>query len=121
MKYIRLFENFEEGHKFDLLDLFTISPSEVKELFFRELDKRNPDLENIQVFLDSGLVDVHTKDYRGWTPLHLAARNNRLELAQLLISSGAEVNVKDDRGWTPLDMADFQEMQELLISHGGVR
>ena len=62
MKYIRLFENFEEEHKFDLLDLFIISPNEVKELFFRELKRTPTDLENIQVFLDSGLVDVHTKD-----------------------------------------------------------
>ena len=187
MKYIRLFEQFEEGHKFDILDLFTISPSEVEELFFKELKKETPDLENIQVFLDSGLVDVHTKDGYGYTPLHWVAHYNQLELAkllisseaeaeaknnggstplheaayynslelakllissgadleakdeygrtplhwaagynylelaQLLISSGAEVNVKDDRGWTPLDMADFQEMQELLISHGGVQ
>ena len=95
MKYIRLFENFEEGHKFDILDLFTISPSEVKKLFFRELNKINPDLENIQVFLDSGLVDVHTKGKYGYTPLHEAAIHNHLELAQFLISSGAEVNAED--------------------------
>ena len=124
MKYIRLFENFEEGHKFDLLDLFTISPSEVEELFFKELDKRNPDMENIQVFLDSGLVDLEAKVYNDWTPLHLAAWNNSLELAELLISSGAKVNVEDIGGSTPLDWADInghRKMQELLIIHGGVR
>ena len=110
------------GHKFDIFDLFTISPSEVKELFFKELDKRNPDLENIQVFLDSGLVDVHTKggEY-GWTPLHYAAVRNSLEVAELLISSGAEVNVKTNGGETPLHKAVSQKMVELLQIHGGAR
>ena len=121
MKYLKLFEQFEEGHKFDILDLFTISPSEVEELFFRELNKRNPDMENIQVFLDSGLVDVHTKDNDGWTPLHWAARNNSIAVAKLLISSGAEVNAKNNAGRTPLHLAAYNNSRavaELLISSG---
>ena len=125
MKYLKLFENFEEGHKFDILDLFIISPSEVKELFFRELRRTPLDMENIQVFLDSGLVDVNTKggEY-DWTPLHLVAIYNNLELAKLLISSGAKVNEKDKWGFTPLRVAagnNHQEMRDLLISHGGVQ
>ena len=85
MKYIRLFENFEEGHKFDILDLYLMDLGEVEELFFKELEKRNPDIENIQVFLDSGLVDVHTKNNDGRTPLHWA-RNQKMR--DLLISHG---------------------------------
>ena len=122
MKYIRLFEQFEEGHKFDILDLYLMDLEEVKELFCKELDKMNPDMENIQVFLDSGLVGVHTKDGYGWTPLHLAAANNSLEVSELLISSGAEVNAKNNVGRTPLHWAAIRgnrKMQELLISHGG--
>ena len=122
MKYIRLFEQFEERHKFDLLDLFTISPSEVKELFFRELNKEIPDLENIQVFLDSGLVDVNTKggEY-GITPLHLAASWDSLKVAELLISSGADLEAKDNDGDTPLHLAardNSLAVSELLISSG---
>ena len=121
MKYLKLFEQFEEGHKFDLLDLFTISPNEVKELFFKELNKRNPDIGNIQVFLDSGLVGVHTKGQWGRTPLYWAARNNHLELAKVLISSGAEVNAEDDGGWTPLYSAAAENSlatAQYLISSG---
>ena len=121
MKYIRLFEQFEEGHKFDILDLFMISPSEVEELFFKELNKETIDLENIQVFLDSGLVDVHTKGKYGYTPLHRAAMGNHLELAQLLISSGAELEAKDEYGRTPLDWAAWEnslELAQFLISSG---
>ena len=121
MKYIRLFEQFEEGHKFDILDLFTITPTEVKELFFRELNKRNPDLENIQTILDSGLVDLNAKGYNGWTPLHYAARWNHLEIAKLLISSGADLEAKDNGGITPLHLAAWEkslEVAKLLISSG---
>ena len=121
MKYIRLFEQFEWGHKFDILDLFTISPSEVEELFFRELKRTPPDLENIQVFLDSGLVDVHTKDGYGYTPLDWASRHNSLAVAKLLISSGADLEAKNNGGSTPLRWATSQEMRDLLISHGGVQ
>ena len=122
MKYIRLFEQFEEGHKFDLLDLYLIDLKEVEKLFFKELKGNPPDLENIQVFLDSGLVDVHTKggEY-GWTPLHYAAVRNSLAVAQLLISSGAEVNAKDNDDDTPLHYAAVRnslEVAELLISSG---
>ena len=123
MKYLKLFEQFEEGHKFDIFDLFTISPNEVKELFFKELDKRNPDLENIQVFLDSGLVDVNARDedndYK--VPLYVAAERNHLELAKLLISSGADVNAKSGWGRVPLYVAaerNHLEVAQLLISSG---
>ena len=36
MKYLKLFEQFEEGHKFDILDLYLMELEEVKELFFKE-------------------------------------------------------------------------------------
>ena len=31
----------------------------------------------------------------GWTPLHLAAMNNRLEVAQALIAAGANLEASD--------------------------
>jgi hypothetical protein len=36
-------------------------------------------------------------DKNGWTPLHWAARNNRLEVAQVLLAHGADVNARDDK------------------------
>ena len=121
MKYIRLFENFEEERKFDILDLYLMDLKEVEELFFKELRRTPPDLENIKVFLDSGLVDVHTKDGDGWTPLHWASWNNSLAVAELLISSGAEVEAESNNGSTPLDKAAYWnhlEIAKLLISSG---
>lgn len=121
MKYIHLFEQFKYGHKFDLLDLFTITPEEVKELFFKEMHKGNSDLENIQVFLDSGLIDPNVKNTWGWTALYLAAWSNSLEIAKLLISYGANPNAKDQKNVTPLHIAseyNSLDVAKLLISSG---
>jgi ankyrin repeat protein len=51
------------------------------------------------------------------TPLMLAAINNQLELAQVLIERGADINRK---GWTPLHYAatrGHREMMRLLLDH----
>ena len=65
-------------------------------------------------------AEVNAKRNDGDTPLHWAAWNNYLEVAQLLISSGAEVDVENNAGNTPLRWAAFnghQEMVELLQSY----
>jgi hypothetical protein len=60
------------------------------------------------------------KDKRGFTPLHYAARGGRNEIAELLISKGADVNAKNDEGKTPLDRAKYKpETAALLRKHGG--
>ena len=54
-------------------------------------------------------ADVNAKDFRDFTPLHVAAGNwpHRLPMpmAQLLIDRGADVNVKNIYGFTPLHLA----------------
>jgi len=81
-------------------------------------------------------VDVNAKGYRGFTPLHYAARNGRKEIVELLIAKGADVNVKivsgPSIGNTPLDLATSKmdnflpkdkaakkETAALLRKHGG--
>ena len=42
----------------------------------------------------------------GWTPMHCAVENNKIECLNLLINNSADVNLKeDDEGWTPLHFA----------------
>jgi len=85
---------FKKGHKFDLLDLFTITPKEVGEIFLKELKKRTPDMENIQVFLDSGLLDLNeTFDEEGYAALHICVIKNHKHLIVPLIEAGADVNL----------------------------
>ena len=42
------------------------------------------------------------KDYRGWTPLHIASINGHASCVELLCKAGAELNEKDNGGGTPL-------------------
>ncbi len=52
-------------------------------------------------------------------PLHLVGSK---EIAELLITKGADVNAKDDGGDTPLDLTILRkqpEIADLLSKHGG--
>ena len=81
-------------------------------------------------------TDVNANGYRGFTPLHYAARNGHKEIVELLIAKGADVNVKivsgPSIGNTPLDLAASKmdnfppkdkaakkETADLLRKHGG--
>ena len=61
------------------------------------------------------------KDF-GWTPLHYAAMKHDKEIAELLISKGADVNAKTKRGETPIDWTTRYkrtETADLLRKYGG--
>ena len=72
------------------------------------------DIDSVKDFLASG-VDVDAVDQYKQTALHLA---KTLEIAELLISKGADVNAETDIGITPLDLA-HGEIADLLRKHGG--
>lgn len=60
-------------------------------------------------------------DLQGFTPLIFAARDNKLEIAKLLIEHGANVNAKNIYDQTPLSVAEkakHTDMIQLLKSHG---
>ena len=63
---------------------------------------------------------MNSKGLADWTPLHLAARNNKKQIVQLLIAKGAEMNPYTSPGFggTPLDVADGKTA-DLLRKHGG--
>ena len=59
---------------------------------------------------------------KGWTPLHLAAKFGRDEIAQFLLSRGAEINAETELRETPLDVAvgnEHPDFAKLLRTHGG--
>lgn len=41
----------------------------------------------------------------GETPLHMAAAEDRMDIAELLLQNGADVNAKTPEGWTPLHVS----------------
>ena len=73
----------------------------------------------LKVLLDQG-ADVHV-GYAGTkrsTPLHTAARYDRLDAAVLLLDAGARVDHRDHGGLTPLHIAGRTDMCQLLLSRG---
>lgn len=65
--------------------------------------------------------DTELKNKNGDTLLHLAARNNQLEIAELLLISEAKVNSRNYVYAAPLHLAvrnGLEEMLDLLVSHG---
>jgi ankyrin repeat protein len=65
----------------------------------------------------SAQTNVNVQNQLGETPLMLAAINNQLDLAKVLITRGADVNRE---GWTPLHYAaskGHREMMRLLLEN----
>lgn len=68
-------------------------------------------------------ADVNTKDEEDLTSLHLAARQGRKDVVELLLADGANINARlvGWPGWTPLHeaaTANHKEVAKLLITKG---
>ena len=82
------------------------------------------EVETARVLLDSG-ASIEAKKEGGFTPLLEAAWVNRIPVAQLLVSRGADINSKTERNnlrnYTALHIAaskDFEEMVRFLLDQG---
>ena len=49
---------------------------------------------NLQEFIDKG-VDINCRHPYGWTPLHAAAVNGKIDAIKFLIENGADPNLPD--------------------------
>ena len=59
-------------------------------------------------------ADPSLQDIEGWTPLHIAAATNNYELAELLLSEGADPCVCNNDEETASDVAEQEDVLSLL-------
>ena len=103
MKYLKLFEDFEPHDPYELM---MIPPNKKAEMIIGEIYKDEPNLNLVRDLITLGAnVNWQDEDNYGWTPLHWAAWNGRVEVVRMLIGAGADVNLKDNDGWAPLHRA----------------
>jgi uncharacterized protein len=107
-------------------------PSTIEKLLARGFDPNTPNekgdagilvalqseaLKSAMLLAKSAQTNVNVQNQLGETPLMLAAINNQLDLAKVLIARGADVNRE---GWTPLHYAatkGHREMMRLLLEN----
>lgn len=68
------------------------------------------DFEGVKNLIDHG-TNINQKSC-GMTPLMFAARQNKVEIVQLLLSRGAKLKTRSDTGLTALDFAKRSKATE---------
>jgi ankyrin repeat protein len=123
MKYLKLFEDFEEYNPYDIMVMF---PDERSQRIVQEIKKSEPNLDFIRDLITLGFdldwqgtgdyfdstpldagVDINWQDERngGRSYMHELAYWGRIEIARILIDAGANMDLQDDNGETPLHIA----------------
>ncbi|KAK4248955.1 hypothetical protein C7999DRAFT_39939 [Corynascus novoguineensis] len=78
----------------------------------------------VKMLLDTGKVNVDSKDIYGQTPLSCAAKNRHEAVVKMLLDTERiDVNSKDDNGWTPLFYAAWnghEGVVKMLLDTGKV-
>jgi len=116
--FMRAFRAVEAGNRARLVELLDEHPELVRVRGTNGNDLLgiaagcHPEL--VQLLLDRGADPNRGNDY-GWTPLHQAGYGNRLDLAELMLSAGADpsLSARGDGG-TPLVVALFCGHREVV-------
>ena len=111
MKYIKLFENFED---YDPYELMITPPNKKGEMLVREIEKKGKANLNIVGDLITLGANIDWQDNVGRTALHRCASYNHSRIAKMLIDAGADVNIQDEKGKRPYEVARTQEVKKLL-------
>ena len=72
------------------------------------------DLEMLKLLLEFGLYH-NQKDFKGRTPLYLAALNNHKEICNYLLMNNGNIFLKDKNGLSPADVAGNKELKYYLF------
>lgn len=123
--------NIENSHDWGaFLDAIKLGASEVEKFLDRGVVVTSNGHSALHVAAmtgaSKGIIDllvskgfsVHDKDVNGQTPLHLAAREGKLDVLKALLDKGADVNSCDDGGNTALHNCAWPLCADLLVSQG---
>ncbi len=112
MKYLKLFENFEDYNPYDLMVMF---PDEMFKMLIEEIDKDEPNLNLVSDLIVLGSnIDSHDEEDDGKTPLHKTIENGQIKITKMLIDAGVDLNVQDEYGVTPLHWAVLHGDEDVL-------
>jgi len=85
--------------------------------------KKGPDY--FKLLIENG-VNPNAKNSKGYTPLHIAAKEGKKDIVEYLISQKVEINPLDNDGYTPVDWAcangegtGYIEVAKILKKAGG--
>jgi ankyrin repeat protein len=70
--------------------------------------------EIVKLLLNEG-IDPSQSDPHGNTALHVAARGNKVDMADLMIAAGLGINVRNNFGQTPLILAVEQGNSQMIM------
>lgn len=74
------------------------------------------DLKMLKLLLEFGLHH-NQKDFKGRTPLYLAALNNHKEICNYLLNNNGNIFLKDKIGLSPADVAGSKELKYYLYEY----
>jgi len=72
----------------------------------------------VRLLLNWGASPTGERLDDGWSPLHAAAWEDKVDIARLLLECGADAQRPNKGGTTPLDVARSKAMRELLGGRG---
>jgi ankyrin repeat protein/CHAT domain-containing protein len=102
----------KENKAWEAVAYLTGNEKSLKTAEFHEL-VRESEMEAVQAYYFKNPFVLNEKDAWGFSALHYAARDGKLDISQWLISKGADVNAKADTGWTPLILAAINYQVEI--------
>jgi len=119
MKYLSLFENFEEYNPYDLMIMF---PNERSQMIVKEIKKPNQNLNLVEDLISLGAnLEWVDESNNSFTLLHHCAWKDKPIIAELLIKAGANVDAQDISNRSPLHLcATYNRIKvgKLLLDSG---